>query len=484
MDSLGDVYLVCLPFPTFVNVSRAVAFRAILAHEFGPHIINRLAEPILSRSEAGKKKCVEQKQQALSLAMDVRTAREQQWPLVVQPKIVLERLHAYLDGSMWSDPSVCAVCSQFESDGVDVSLSADLSGLNLELLHLTDEYLIQKCVVQGMSSCFTFGSDIIDGLILDAAGVLHQDSIPVGFHICSHCQSALTHNRIPSLALANGLYCGCLPDQFRDLTWVEEKVCAIYCITAHVTHLFQLTDPSQPKVFHGNMCAHDMNVMSTAIVLPRTPSNINGFISVVFIGLDKFNPKRMGSLFRVHKQKIWVFLIWLKSHNCLYADIPLDSSIMNLYPIDGVLPGLHSRVVEDHELNTEFIFNTETAGFAPHPANLLSQTDAPSAPDTDIVSMVEKMGVSDPESVNLSGRQFTASALCNLMPNSNASPCPDLVLHHSDNAIPEYNNTRLFPGMYPTLYPYRVGGFEDNSCHSTLAFEYQAKYSQLFFPLS
>ncbi|KAG1873153.1 hypothetical protein F4604DRAFT_776525 [Suillus subluteus] len=109
--------------------------------------------------------------------------------------------------------------------------------------------------------------------------------------------------------LANGLFRGTLPDQFRDLTWVEEKICAIYSITAHVTRLFQSSDPSQPKVFHGNTCAHDMNVMSTVSVLPRTPADINGFLSVVFIGFD---PNRMGTLFRVRKQKIWSFLI------CLY----------------------------------------------------------------------------------------------------------------------------------------------------------------------
>ncbi|KAG1817182.1 uncharacterized protein BJ212DRAFT_1270530, partial [Suillus subaureus] len=145
--------------------------------------------------------------------------------------------------------------------------------------------------------------------------------------------------------LANGLYCGCLPEQFRDLMWVEEKVCAIYCITAHVTHLFQSTDPSQPKVFHGNTCTHDMNVMSTVTILPCTPSDINGFISVVFIGPNKFDPKCMGSLFQVQKEKIWAFLNWLKFHNHLYVDLPLDSSIMDIYPVDGLLPGLHLCVV-------------------------------------------------------------------------------------------------------------------------------------------
>jgi hypothetical protein len=134
---------------------------------------------------------------------------------------------------------------------------------------------------------------VIDGLMLDRGGV---QFVPLtghtkGFNICSDCRSAMFKCKIPQLALANHLYCGSLPDQFADLTWVEEKVCTGYCITAHVTHLFQSSDPTQPRVFHGNTCAHEMNTMSTATVLPRTPSDVNGFLSVVFIGPEKFDPK-------------------------------------------------------------------------------------------------------------------------------------------------------------------------------------------------
>ncbi|KAG1824208.1 hypothetical protein EV424DRAFT_1320885, partial [Suillus variegatus] len=79
------------------------------------------------------------------------------------------------------------------------------------------------------------------------------------------------------------------------------------------------------------------------------------------------------------------------------------------------------------------------------------------------------MGVSDPECDKVSGRTFTASAVRNLIR-------PDLVVHHSANAIPEYNNPHLFPGMYPTLYPYGIGGFEDKSRPMPLSFDRQAKY--------
>ena len=93
---------------------------------------------------------------------------------------------------------------------------------------------------------------------------------------------------MPKFALANNLYQGCLPSQFNDLTGVEEMVCARYCYTAHITRLFQSHDPVLPNVLHSNMCAHEMNVVSTVAVLPRTVADINEMLSVVFIGPGKF----------------------------------------------------------------------------------------------------------------------------------------------------------------------------------------------------
>ncbi|KAG2742528.1 hypothetical protein P692DRAFT_20850795 [Suillus brevipes Sb2] len=148
------------------------------------------------------------------------------------------------------------------------------------------------------------------------------------------CKTPLSCGQLPVLTQANGLFRGELPMQFQDMTWVKEKVCAVYSMTAHVIRLFQSTDPAQQRVFHGNTCAHDIYIVSTATTLPWAPADVNGFISVVLIGPEKFDPKRMGSLFRVRKQKIWSFLKWLKHHNHLYAEIPLDSAVMDLYPVD------------------------------------------------------------------------------------------------------------------------------------------------------
>ncbi|KAG2040728.1 hypothetical protein BDR03DRAFT_1007901 [Suillus americanus] len=189
--------------------------------------------------------------------------------------------------------------------------------------------------------------------MLDKAGIVEDTSDSTTMNVCADCFTALSkQDSVPRFALTNGLYCGELLTYFKDLTWVEEKICAIHNTMAHVTRLFQSSDPLQPKVFHGNICAHDMNIVSTASVLPRTPADVNGFLSIVFVGPD-----------------------------------------------DDMLPGLSDRVVENNELDVKRVFEEETAGFQEHPAELLVD-------DLDVdsdMTMLEKAGVSDPECDNISG---------------------------------------------------------------------------------
>ena len=169
-----------------------------------------------------------------------------------------------------------------------------------------------------------FGYKALDGLMLYKPAVRPSSDGNVILDICTQCYSSLRRASMPKFALANCLYRGHLPSQFHDLTWVEEMVCSRYRYTAHITRIFQSSDPALPNVLHGNTCAHEMNVVSTASVLPRTPTDINEKLSVVFIGPGKLRPQFLKNIYRIRKQKVWDFLLWLVSHNLLYSDMPLD----------------------------------------------------------------------------------------------------------------------------------------------------------------
>ena len=169
-------------------------------------------------------------------------------------------------------PLICAVCSQQLLDVRSFIVTLNSSLLQrLQCLSANDFFIRCKCVAQYKSSAFQYNCSFIDDLMLDRIGLADVNSNSVKINLCNDCYATLSNiktTKIPRFALANNLYRGDLPDYFSDLTWVEEKVCAKYCITAHVTRLFHSNDPSQPRVFHGNTCTHDMNIVSTASVLP------------------------------------------------------------------------------------------------------------------------------------------------------------------------------------------------------------------------
>ncbi len=211
-------------------------------------------------------------------------------------------LRNYRLATCYSQPLVCVSCGRAQDNVAThlVSFNCDNEPpLIIKKLTTTDPYLLHQLNTNpecGLNYNFT----CLNGLILCKNGISVQDDANIiHLTICKDCHSALSKNKLPRLALANQLYRGVLPDEFCDITWVEEMVCAIYRTTAHVIRLYESSEATQPFVYHGNSCAHEVNVVSTASVLPRTPGDINSTLTVVFIGRGKFDPKRMGPIMKV-----------------------------------------------------------------------------------------------------------------------------------------------------------------------------------------
>ncbi len=222
-----------------------------------------------------------------------------------------------------------------------------------------------------------------------------------------------------------------------------------------------------------------MNVSSTASVLPRTPADVNGMLSVAFIGNSKYKSACVRQLFKIRKHKVWAFLIWLKQHNHLYNDIELDSGIMEEYS-DGYLPGVHDRIVDNDILNSSELFKDETAGLTEHPSEMFVSSNTSKSAVTDssddetVHILLETTGVADPEGVTIPGRSLNAAALRNMVSKSFARA--DLSIYQSSNAVSEYNNTSLFPGMFPTLFPYGIGGMDDPKRTTKIALQKHVDY--------
>ncbi|KAJ7936648.1 hypothetical protein B0H13DRAFT_1498614, partial [Mycena leptocephala] len=119
---------------------------------------------------------------------------------------------------------------------------------------------VLRCRESRLRTNFEFSDNSnLNGLMLDYQGINPDGSI----EICEDCLSKLKQSELPKFALKNDLYRGRVPDEFSDLTWIEEMACCLYRTTAHVVRLFSSDNDKQPKVFHGNVCAHEMNIVNT-----------------------------------------------------------------------------------------------------------------------------------------------------------------------------------------------------------------------------
>jgi hypothetical protein len=172
---------------------------------------------------------VEQLVDLFQFNQDCWTNIDTNWPTVPSIETNLTCMQNYFHGSQWSYSSVCSVCSRMRNSSdfltTTVSLIIEQSKLTFENLE------VLRCHDIRLQTNFEFISDPdLNGLMLDDQGINCNGSVEV----CGDCLSTLQKSDIPKFALKNELYCGRVPDEFSDLTWIEEMVCCVYWTAAHV----------------------------------------------------------------------------------------------------------------------------------------------------------------------------------------------------------------------------------------------------------
>lgn len=268
-----------LPFP---SLPQHQVIKAVLRSEFGDVISKTLTllPSLEMKREKERQSCREQHDAAVSGAHQTREEYVQSWPQVILRDIMYECLNSYYNSTQWNMPQVCPVCSRWqhavEMHGIVLGSDEEIPAY-LQILRNEDKSLFSE-------DEFRFMDSHLDRLMLDPDG-LQVNEEHTTLHVCHPCYGYLSQSLMPRCTLANKLYRGHLPNEFKDLIWIKEWVCAKFSNTALVTHLYQSYDPSQPTVFHSNTCAHEVNVVLMARVLPCAPADVNGLLSIVFIGL-------------------------------------------------------------------------------------------------------------------------------------------------------------------------------------------------------
>src|SRR5258708_75011 len=292
--------------------------------------------------------------------------------------------------------------------------------------------------------------------------------------ICRNCDRDLSKKKLPSTALANDLFLGSPPPQLMDLTIIEEAMIAQRRAKTWIIHLKEHDSTSTVNGFsHGGSLPVSQRAMKGhVIVFPSNPQHVTKFLPpnlmvtpmcVVFVGSTKPTKEWLLQHARpliVRREKVRSALLWLQANNPLYADIVLHTENLNMIPEEDIAP-----VVIDAHPPSE----AEAAQGSRFDAD-----NSADQPEDTFDTPLQNVVITDIDMNDVSANQLTAAAMMHLTSGKDYIAIP-----HESSPCNEYDYEHLFPLLYPTLFPYGTGCFNQKR-KSLLSFQSQGSH---FFSL-
>ncbi|KAJ7715812.1 hypothetical protein B0H16DRAFT_1667037 [Mycena metata] len=210
----------------------------------------------------------------------------------------------------------------------------------------------------------------------------------------------------------------------------------------------------------GHIIVYPQRPSSIAQSLPPSLDDIITPICVVFVGSSPPSEEWLrtkATPLIVRKEKVLKALEWLKIHNHLYAEVPINRAVLDSLPEESVLPFRIQHILPSAGIDAT------TSDYVPGSSVLPADM-----PNSVVVTDVDG---------NAPSADLRAAALRHMnKPGGNYVEIP-----HDKQPENEFNNPNLFPMMYPTLFPYGLGGMEDKSRPSKLAFKRHVKHLENCF---
>ena len=225
-----------LPLPSYM--SREFLLHHLLSLEFSPEVLIELCHTTphqFSKSTEHRHVSRQKNKDLLQLQANENDAlRKANWPSKVPEDVIKECLHNYYMASQWKNPLTCASCDRKRYNvhiHTDVVTDELGSQLHFDLLKISDLNVKAYCNNPSNPDPFYFNHPVLNGLMLSSFGIYNiNDPYDTKISFCKECRLYLSKGQLPKFSLKNKLYCGSLPPEFQDLTWVEEMVCSKYLL--------------------------------------------------------------------------------------------------------------------------------------------------------------------------------------------------------------------------------------------------------------
>ena len=251
--------------------------------------------------------------------------------------------------------------------------------------------------------------------------------------VCPTCVKFLEKKKMPTLALANGLWIGEIPDELQDLTYAEQLLIARVrhnrCIVKVSSGMYKM---------RANAISFSNPMPKIYNVLPPPIEEMDEVLAFIYTGPckpTKADFKRTPLL--VRRLKVSKALQWLKLNHVDYYDCEISHKNLASYPEEG------PPVVVDY-----------------HPSSSNKNPESTSVHD-----MEEEDGTTEgpcPFIVHgLTGEEFSTKTMKTIKAialKHLTSEGKILAIGHAETPESIYGNPQLFPSMLPWLFPYGLGG--------------------------
>ncbi|KAF8351773.1 hypothetical protein F5887DRAFT_870466, partial [Amanita rubescens] len=214
------------------------------------------------------------------------------------------------------------------------------------------------------------------------------------------------------------------------------------------------------RAYRGHTIYYHQNVGEAYNCLPPSVDEIVKYVCVLFVGAQMPSRDYLLTHARpvaVRANKVRRALEWLKKNNTLYKDVSINETV--LQQIDQ----LHYLPYAVHRLSSNDVNDDAVSGYAE------SGSGRPLIDENENM-LFENVFLAD-LSDSPTSHEMRDVALRHLL-----SGKPFIQIGHATSPENDFHNHNLFPSLFPTLYPYGVGGFEDPSRTVPVAFKEQLKH--------
>lgn len=293
-----------------------------------------------------------------------------------------------------------------------------------------------------------FTSGPLKDKLIDAHGVILSDDGSITLELCNTCSRGLHKGKLPKHALANKMYVGPVPQELSDLTMIEESMIARARAKSWIVKLQEQdsvsSSPTAQRGLKGHTIIYPQQPDELASILPRPVTETLTFICVIFVGSSTPTKEWLREKAKplvVRREKVRHALEWLKENNPLYKDVKVDEQNLDALPDNDVLP-YYIEHVADSEAQEALVSQYNNMDNQPNPAATDTRFESVVVTDVDAHTPASQLRAAAVHHAKTKGRSFVQ-------------------IGRGARPVNEFFNVDLFPMMYPTLFPYGCGGFED-----------------------